>query len=438
MKKNLLTILLVLCCIALYGCIVIEPNRMFSNMEISEIMQNSEEVQLSQQKQKQLANILEHLQWRRHDDQSHVPQNNDFVGVFADVDVINWEQQGLMSARSPWRFLIDFSTGYATADCANISSLSTRHFAKFSDTDLVAVKEIFGYVESVVEPHSLSIVDQGNHIYDKPSRQSFDEGDEIVFHSHVITDVDLGLYVDGKLVCIQTSINTEQGYIWEYRFVMPNHDVTVEFKIVPTGPFVNLTEVFPEAANFDAQNVDSVRFEHGYVGVAPGSLKDIEYTTNAEDILTALQTLDGQLTEVDSLYAQVCGGWYRTITFCSANDSFNLTITNGFVQKDGKYYRFAGLFQQPQYGRECHSFLTYSDKYTVQKDGVVLEEFQGLAQFEFTEYVDQIVLSETGITLQTEFGTITLLSDTRFVFDGKDYVLTKGSFAFAFQLAAEN
>ena len=402
-----------------------------------EITHNSNEVQPPQQQKKQLEDILVNLQWQRHDGQSHISQIEDTVGVFADVDIVYWGKQGWTVTRDQWVFRIDFSTGYAICDCVYISSLSSRHFAKLSDADLATVKAIFGYVEPVVESHRLTIIDTGNFIFDKPYRQSFAKGKEIVLHSHVICDVDLGMYVDGKLVSVGTSIQTEDGFIWEYRFVMPDHDVTLEFKIAPSNPYINLTDVFPEAANFGAENVDSVRFEKGYVGVAPGSLIDIEYVTKAEDIVGALQALDAQLVEVDSLFAQVCGGWYNKITFCSARGSFDLTISNGYVQKNGKYYRFIGSYEQPQYGRKCHSFLTYSDKYTVRKDGVVLGEFQGLSQFEFSEYVDQVVLPETGITFQTEFGTILLLSDTRFVFDGKDYVLTKGSFDFAFDLAEE-
>lgn len=402
------------------------------------IKQDGNAAQFPQQQKQQVEQILANLGWQPYDGQSHMSQIENIVNLVADVDFVSWGPQGWTTARDQWIFRIDFFTGYAICDCVYISSLSSRHFAKLSDADLATLKAIFGYVEPVVESHRLTIKDDENYIFDKPSRQSFTEGEEIVLHSGVITDVDLGMYLDGKLVSIQTSILTEDGYIWEYRFVMPDNDVTLEFKIVPNSPHVSLTEVFPEAANFGASNVESVRFEHGYVGVEPGSLIDISYTYDANDISAALQALDAQLVEVDSLFAQVCGGWYNTITFCSTGDSFGITISNNIVQKNGKYYRFVGDYEQPQHGRQCHSFLTYSDKYTAQKDGVALGEFEGLAQFEFSEYVDQVVLPETGLTLQTEFGTISLFSDTRFVFDGKDYVLTKGSFDFVFDLVPEN
>lgn len=482
-----------------------------------EITHKSDGEQPPQQQKKQVEEILEKLPWQPHDGQSHMSQIENIVNVFANVDVVYWGPQGWTTGLDQWIFRIDLFTGYAIADCVYISSLSSRHFAKISDADLATLKAIFGYVQPVVESHRLTIKDDDNFIFDKPSRQSFNTGEEIVLHSQVWMDVDWGMYANGELVSIQTSIRTEDGYIWEYRFVMPDydvtlefktmpkhpmgdphrltiidpenyifdkpsgqsfykgeeivlhsnvltdvdlgmyvdgelasiqsipmaewyvweycfvmpdHDVTLEFKIVPTNPYVDLADVFPEATGFGAANVESVRFEHGYVGVAPGSLIDIEYTTDTQDIAGALQALDSQLVEEDPFYAQVDGGWYDTITFCTAGGTFSLTIANNIVQKDGTYYHFVGSYKQPQYGRKCHSFLTYSDNYTVVKDGVALGEFEGLAQFEFSEYVDQVVLPQTGITLQTEFGTISILSDTRFVFDGKDYVLTKGSFDF--------
>ncbi len=39
------------------------------------------------------------------------------------------------------------------------------------------------------------------------------------------------MYVDGEFYSIQTSIETDKGYIWEYTFTMPINEATLEFKV---------------------------------------------------------------------------------------------------------------------------------------------------------------------------------------------------------------
>lgn len=79
----------------------------------------------------------------------------------------------------------------------------------------------------------VNVIDPHNYIYDKrPDAQSYYvPGTEIVLHSYPLTDVDLAMYVDGEFYSIQTSIEKDDGYIWEYRFTMIPKAITLEFEI---------------------------------------------------------------------------------------------------------------------------------------------------------------------------------------------------------------
>ncbi len=66
------------------------------------------------------------------------------------------------------------------------------------------------------------------------------EGDEIVIQTSVLHDVDLELYINDKFHSIQTTVEVDEGYIWEYYLTMPNKDVKISFKVVD-GFLVNDT-----------------------------------------------------------------------------------------------------------------------------------------------------------------------------------------------------
>ena len=77
----------------------------------------------------------------------------------------------------------------------------------------------------------LTIIDKHDYIYDKPEQQYFTPFTEIKLHSYPIMDADLYMYVDGEFYSKQTSIETDEGYIWEYTFTTPIDEATLEFKV---------------------------------------------------------------------------------------------------------------------------------------------------------------------------------------------------------------
>jgi len=83
-----------------------------------------------------------------------------------------------------------------------------------------------------VTVYNLKIIDNNDIIYDKPDDSFFQSGSVLKFHANVIYDADLGMYINGELYSMQTAVETENGYIWEYTFTMIPEDVEIEFKII--------------------------------------------------------------------------------------------------------------------------------------------------------------------------------------------------------------
>lgn len=78
----------------------------------------------------------------------------------------------------------------------------------------------------------LTVTDSGEFLTEKPEQTEYAPGTVLLFRAGVLTDVDLGMFVDGELYAIQNAVETENGYVWEYALEMPSHDVTVEFRTV--------------------------------------------------------------------------------------------------------------------------------------------------------------------------------------------------------------
>lgn len=79
--------------------------------------------------------------------------------------------------------------------------------------------------------YKVTIVDKNNRFFDKPTEGYFEEGTIITLHCRPIMDADLVMYINGERVATQYVIDSEDGYLWEYSFVVPAEDVTVTFEI---------------------------------------------------------------------------------------------------------------------------------------------------------------------------------------------------------------
>ena len=67
--------------------------------------------------------------------------------------------------------------------------------------------------------------------FDKPTGEYFEAGTVITIHCYPIMDADLIMYINGKRIGIQHSVEGEDGYyIWEYSFTVPEEDIVVTFE----------------------------------------------------------------------------------------------------------------------------------------------------------------------------------------------------------------
>lgn len=434
MKKFALAAILLCVLMLTAACAVTEGgNAAFSQGEITEASKSGKQISVSERDETAFFENLQKCVWAPYDGAPYADvYNPDTVRVTANVAVdFAFSSEGAFP-RTEWVFYIDFYSGYVEADMAERSSFSARCHAEMPGGVMSALKAIFDGGDAEQGKYRLTVVDKENLLFYKPTRQYFNASEQIVFRSHVLNDADLGMFWDGKLYQVQRSVQASSGYIWEFEFCMPDRDVTLEFDIVSYKSF---KDMFPQSAGFTAQNTSRVRYEQSYIGVAPGSLKTIVYSFDCDDLAFLTETVFNALVSAAPSYYGITGGYCVQYTFYNGQQEFSFSVQNGNTYANGDYHRYVGSLPGPTEGECRYAFVTYSDKYGVLKNGETLGTFDGLGLFEFSDCVDAEVLPDTGITLKTEFGVIELLSETRFVHDGKDYVLTKGSFDFAFRLA---
>lgn len=78
----------------------------------------------------------------------------------------------------------------------------------------------------------VTINDSSECIYDIPTEEYFTPGTVLKFHSGIICDANLGMYVNGEFYAIQDAVDTGSGYIWEYTYEVGSEDVLIEFRII--------------------------------------------------------------------------------------------------------------------------------------------------------------------------------------------------------------
>lgn len=226
------------------------------------------------------------------------------------------------------------------------------------------------------------------------------------FYSHPIMDVDLAMYVNDVFYQIQDIIEVNEEYMWKYSFVMPAKNVVIEFKTINIE-YVHVRDVLNIPA-FSINDIVEVRYEQGYIGVAPGSLTNIKYSTNYEDKNMLLSLLEMTVYEDTTTNWQVTGGSYTLYSIFTNEKRYDIKITNGYISINKKYYRFLGKYITFKYPSiEVNSYITYLDTFKAYTlDGVKLGDFEGLSEFEFVSYDGTITEVEDYGYLDTEFGRI--------------------------------
>lgn len=240
-------------------------------------------------------------------------------------------------------------------------------------------------------------------------------GTTLEIYSHPLMDVDLAMYVNGEFYQIQDTIKIDGEYRWRYSLVLPAEDIVIEFKTV--GIEYNDVKTILNIPNLTLDDIVEVRYEHGYIGVAPGSLIDISYSTDMEDRSSVLSLLEMTVYQENGNKWQVTGGGYVSYSIFTENERYDITISNDYISVNQKHYKFIGeyvLFEYPQ--SQAHSYVTYLDDFDAYTmDDVKIGSFTGLSEFEFIDYpYDTLPENENLGYLETEIGRLYILAEDIF------------------------
>lgn len=109
---------------------------------------------------------------------------------------------------------------------------SDREHYQMTGADVSKEEENLSHQARPGETYKVTILDPEDLITDKPDEAYFAPGTLLQFHSGVICDADLVMYVNGEFYSRQSEMVTEDGdYIgWEYTFEMVPEDVVIEFR----------------------------------------------------------------------------------------------------------------------------------------------------------------------------------------------------------------
>lgn len=263
----------------------------------------------------------------------------------------------------------------------------------------------------------LKIIDKLDNIINKPSTNQswYTPGTSLEFYAYPIMDADLAMYVNNEFYQIQTCEKNGDDFIWKYSFEMPMYDVVLEFK-VESIDYLNVSTIL----NIPLTSLDEiieVRYEQGYIGVAPGSLTNIQYSTDYEDRNNVFRILQMPVYEEKSNNWQVCGGGYNFYTLITNDKKYDIYISNGYLFANQKHYKFIGEYIPFEYpSLKAHSFITYNDTFDAFTiDNVKIGEFNGLSKYEFIEYpYDELTENVDIGYIETEIGRLYVHSENIF------------------------
>ena len=287
--------------------------------------------------------------------------------------------------------------------------------------------------------YELSLVDKGNDIIDELSHDAgmYTPGTMLEFYSHPIMDVDLAMYVNDEFYTIQDTIRVNDEYMWKYTFVMPAKDIVIEFKTIS----IEYTTVrnAMNIPDLSINDIDEVRYEHGYIGVAPGRLTNISYSNDMEDKNMLLSLLDMPVYEDITNNWQITGGGYKLYSIFTTNQRYDIEISNGYISYNQKHYKFLGEYVSFEYpSSQAHSFITYLDNATVYRldwvysDLVYAEkicEINNIGNLEFVE-CDWTSDNKASHEIVTEFGSLYVYDSDVFYYDDTYYKITNDNFSF--------
>lgn len=169
-------------------------------------------------------------------------------------------------------------------------------------------------------------------------------GTKFTFTVRVDTYQSISMLVNDK-VYATTATNYSQYYISyeEIDFVMPQHDVYIEFKVnyLEDTP---MPESLSWISNLTNYNVLEVQIQTGHLGVSPDKeYANIVKSNHDSDIRHNVYFL--QNMKLVEEYYDIDGGYYTYVTYLTENEQYTLKILNDYVFTGGRYYRLISSYR---------------------------------------------------------------------------------------------
>lgn len=259
-----------------------------------------------------------------------------------------------------------------------------------------------------------------------PLNSEYKSGTKVEIKLYPVTDASRWVFVNGERI---KNTHFDSDY-WGYEFIMPSEDVII---YITHDRFYGQNEYtfdelfyWKELLNID--NVTKVRVETGAIGVAPGSLVDIEYSEDETDIAILLDLLNQKLVKTND--PKIDGGSYVKYTYYVENCEYELRITNQFVlytslstyqyfSFEDKDYRLPKL-SQPYL--QCHSFLASEiDSEVYDNNHFLVGKYAYLPYLEFIEEDSEFMNVQASYYIEAGFGNVYVKTPKIFVYNDKQY-----------------
>lgn len=264
----------------------------------------------------------------------------------------------------------------------------------------------------------------------------YKEGEVLQVVTHKLMDAGVYVYLNDKSITSREADNH-----WIFEFEMPSYDSTL---VISADPYylkdTFILDDFLMVDDFIKNGeVKEVRAEFGYVGVAPGSLNQVYYSDNEDDLEKALSLFEEKLERSDG---QPSGGNYMLITYFP-NDEYDYEqtyqITNNRIS-DGDFGRnnlfefvnnVRGLFDFNDVKLSSFTFnnlfkgnnvFAYYVKTSIGTYEETTKEFDSLSYLEFIPYEGEVE-DDLGYLTSPFIDKISIYSEKIFSYKNKMYQL---------------
>ena len=280
--------------------------------------------------------------------------------------------------------------------------------------------------------YSLTLVDNSaaKHVISYPIEAP--SGVIVEITASRLIDVDLVITVNGA----QITSHSEDGSL-VYRFVMPCCDAVIEADIVGGGP----APLYTLLRNLDgaewlnevsAEDVSEIKIIKEYVGVAPGSLKEISSTTNPTVISRIFEEYYWLETyPISDEQGMIAGGQAVTLKLLlESGEEKTLYFNNGnYLNTGGGYFELSYIprfIDGENYVARALGFVTYLGSGEVyDAEGKLLCEIP-MDELEFISVDESYLPSGYGVayTVESELGSLRFIEGEILAGEGgEDYIV---------------